>query len=150
MSGAGKQRLNCSCHRWATKWADMAKPQNKPTAEQALEFDSWVKHWQKTLNLMDWRIERSLKQAKGAMASMECDGQARLGTYQLGDFGSSPINSETLSMTALHECLHVFLYDLITTAQDRSANSDAVDAVEHRVINVLERVLYGGSEHKPR
>lgn len=125
----------------------MAKPQNKPTADQALEFDNWVRHWQKTLNLMDWRIERSPKQAKGAMASIECDAEARLGTYRLGDFGSSPINSETLSMTALHECLHVFLYDLITEAQDRSSTQDKVDAVEHRVINVLERVLYAKAQN---
>jgi hypothetical protein len=120
----------------------MAKPQNRPTPEQAIEFDEWIKHWQRVLNLMDWRIERSNKFAKSAMASMECDGQARLGTYQLGDFGSSPINSETLSMTALHECLHVFLFDLITVAQDKSSTSDQLDSVEHRVINVLERALY--------
>jgi hypothetical protein len=120
----------------------MAKPQNKPTASQALEFDRWVKHWQKVLNLMDWRIERSMKPIKGAMASISCDNQARLGTYQLGDFGASPIDSESLSMTALHECLHVFLYDLITTAQDRSATPEQLEAMEHRVINVLERVLY--------
>jgi hypothetical protein len=120
----------------------MAKPQNKPTVEQALEFDECVKHWQTVLNLMDWRLERSMKPAKGAMASMQCDNQARLGTYQLGDFGASPINSETLSMTALHECLHVFLYDLITTAQDRSATPEDLESVEHRVINVLERALY--------
>jgi hypothetical protein len=120
----------------------MAKPQNRPTPEQAIEFDEWIKHWQRVLNLMDWRIERSNKFAKSAMASMECDGQARLGTYQIGDFGSSPINSETLSMTALHECLHVFLFDLITVAQDKSSTSDQLDSVEHRVINVLERALY--------
>ncbi len=127
----------------------MAKPQNRPTPEQVVEFDEWIKHWQQVLNLMDWRIERSNKFAKAAMASMECDGQARLGTYQLGDFGSSPINSETLSMTALHETLHVFFYDLITEAQDRTSTQDKIDAAEHRVINVLERVLYGSGKDKP-
>lgn len=125
----------------------MAKPQNRPTPEQALEFDKWIRHWQQVLNLMDWRIERSNRVAKAAMASMECDGEARLGTYRLGDFGSSPINSETLSMTALHECLHVFFYDLITEAQDRSSTQDKVDAVEHRVINVLERALYAKAQN---
>ena len=123
----------------------MAKPQNKPTAEQAVEFDQWIKHWQQVLNLNDWRIERSMKPAKGAMASMQCDAQARLGTYQLGDFGSATINTESLSMTALHECLHVFLFDLISTAQDRLATADQLDAAEHRVVNVLEKVLYAKS-----
>jgi hypothetical protein len=73
---------------------------------------------------------------------MQCDSQARLGSYQLGDFGSTTVNSESLSMTALHECLHVFLFDLISTAQDRAATPEQLDAAEHRVINVLERVLY--------
>jgi hypothetical protein len=120
----------------------MAKPQNRLSAEQAAEFDEWVKHWQQILNLNDWRIERSNKPARAAMASMQCDGQARLGVYQLGDFGSAAINSESMSMTALHECLHVFLFDLISTAQDRLSSPDQLDAAEHRVINVLEKVLY--------
>lgn len=123
----------------------MARPQNRPTAEQAAEFDEWVRYWQQVLNLMDWRIERSSKPIKAAMAAMECDTQARLGTYQLGDFGSTPICTESLSMTALHECLHVFLFDLISTAQDKSATPDQLDSVEHRVINVLERALYAKS-----
>lgn len=126
----------------------MARPQNRPTAEQAAEFDQWIRYWQQVLNLMDWRIERSSKPVKAAMAAMVCDSQARLGTYQIGDFGSAQINRESLSMTALHECLHVFLFDLIAVAQDKSATPEQLDAAEHRVINVLERVLYGQSIDK--
>jgi hypothetical protein len=120
----------------------MARSQNRPSAEQAAEFDAYIKHWQQVLNLMDWRLERSSKPVRAAMAAMQCDSQARLGSYQLGDFGSTTVNSESLSMTALHECLHVFLFDLISTAQDRAATPEQLDAAEHRVINVLERVLY--------
>ena len=120
----------------------MARPQNRPSAEQAAEFDAYIRHWQQVLNLMDWRLERSSKPVRAAMAAMQCDSQARLGSYQLGDFGSTTVNSESLSMTALHECLHVFLFDLISTAQDRAATPEQLDAAEHRVINVLERVLY--------
>ena len=120
----------------------MPKAVNRPSAQQADEFDKYIKHWQQVLNLMDWRLERSSKPVRAAMAAMQCDGQARLGTYQLGDFGAATINEESLSMTALHECLHVFLFDLISTAQDRLASPDQLDAAEHRVINVLERVLY--------
>jgi hypothetical protein len=123
----------------------MPKSVNKPSDEQAQQFDEYVKHWQQTLNLMDWRLERSSKPVKAAMAAVQCDSQARLGSYQLGDFGSTQINSESLSMTALHECLHVFLFDLISTAQDRAATPEQLDAAEHRVINVLERVLYGAA-----
>ena len=105
----------------------MPKSVNKPSDEQAQQFDEYVKHWQQTLNLMDWRLERSSKPVKAAMAAVQCDSQARLGSYQLGDFGATQINSESLSMTALHECLHVFLFDLISTAQDRAATPEQLD-----------------------
>ena len=120
----------------------MPKAVNRPSDAQAQQFDEYIKHWQRALNLMDWRLERNSKPVRAAMAAMQCDGQARLGSYQLGDFGAANIDSESLSMTALHECLHVFLFDLISTAQDRLATPEQLDAAEHRVINVLERVLY--------
>ncbi len=120
----------------------MAKHQNVPTVVQAEQFDDFVKQWQDLLGLHRWRIERGQKQAKDAMASIEFNDDAKLATYRLGDFGATPINDKTLSQTALHEVLHVFLHELIAAAQDRSAEPN-LDAVEHSVINVLETVLYG-------
>lgn len=114
---------------------------NRPTSEQAQEFDRYVEHWQRVLNLADWRLERSSKPARGAMACVSCDSPARLAVYRLGDFGGSPITGKTLSDTALHECLHVFLYDLISAAQDARSTPEQLEVAEHRVINVLERVL---------
>lgn len=122
----------------------MSKIVNRPNAEQAKQFDEYVKHWQTVLNLGDWRMERGRKQAgKGAMAEVSCDANARLATYRLGDWAGDEINPESLSSTALHECLHVFLFDLIAVAQDRLATPDQLEIAEHRVINVLERVLAG-------
>lgn len=121
----------------------MQKPSNRPDEKQSEQFDSFVVHWQQMLNLGDWRIERGRKPARNAMASVSCDASARLATYNLGDFGGSEINSQTLALTALHECLHVFLFDLITTAQDPKSSTERLEAEEHRVINVLERVLGG-------
>lgn len=120
----------------------MAKHQNVPTAVQAEQFDDFVKQWQDLLGLRRWRIERGQKQAKDAMASVEFNDDAKLATYRLGDFGATPINDKSLSQTALHEVLHVFLHELIAAAQDRGAEPN-LDAVEHSVINVLETVLYG-------
>ena len=118
---------------------------NKPNEQQVKEFDGFIQHWQRVLNLQDWRMERSSKPVRGAMACVECDGPPRLAIYRLGDFGNEQINSESLSNTALHEVLHVFLFDLIATAQDQKATSEQLESAEHRVINVLERVL--GTTH---
>jgi len=116
---------------------------NKPNERQAKQFDEFVRHWQQLLNLQDWRIEKGIKPARGAMASVECDSAARLAIYRLGDFGAEAITDSSLSHTALHEVLHIFLYELIAAAQDQKATPEQLESAEHRVINVLERVLGG-------
>lgn len=121
------------------------KVKNAPNEEQAKLFDQAVQKWQRALSLGDWRIEKGLKPARNAMATVEFDNAARLAIYRLGDFGAEQITPESLDKTALHELLHVLLHDLICTSQDRSATDEQLEAVEHRVINVLEKLLWEGT-----
>jgi hypothetical protein len=114
---------------------------NTPSAEQALMFDQFVQKWQTKLSLGDWRIERGMRPAKNAMASVEFNDGARLAVYRLGDFGAEPITPQSLEKTALHELLHILLHDLIVVASDHRSTDEQLEAAEHRVINVLERVL---------
>ena len=114
---------------------------NVPSTEDAKYFALCVKKWQEVLNLGDWRIEKGLKPAKQAMASVEFNEGARLAIYRLGDFGSEQINEKTLSCTALHELLHVFLHDLLTAAQDSRTSPEELEKQEHRIINLLEKLL---------
>jgi hypothetical protein len=114
---------------------------NIPTPEDAKLFAQSVKKWQQVLSLGDWRIERGSKPAKAAMASVEFNTPARLATYRLGDFGAEKITPDSLDQTALHELLHVFLHDLMTVAQDPKSSQDEVEMQEHRVINLLEKLL---------
>jgi hypothetical protein len=115
--------------------------QNIPTIEDAKLFAQSVRKWQQVLSLGDWRIEKGTKPAKSAMASVEFNTAARLATYRLGDFGAEKITPESLDQTALHELLHVFLHDLMTVAQDPKSSQDEVEMQEHRVINLLEKLL---------
>ena len=114
---------------------------NIPTPQDALHFAQCVKKWQQVLSLGDWRIEKGSKPAKAAMASVEFNASARLATYRLGDFGAEKITPESLDQTALHELLHVFLHDLVTVAQEPKSSQDEIDMQEHRVINLLEKLL---------
>jgi hypothetical protein len=114
---------------------------NIPTPEHSQLFAKSVQKWQQVLSLGDWRIEKGMKPAKAAMASVEFNDIARLATYRLGDFGAEKITQESLDKTALHELLHVFLHDLITVAQDPKSSQDEVDMQEHRVVNLLENLL---------
>lgn len=114
---------------------------NTPSAEQALIFDQAITKWQTILSLGDWRIEAGRTPAKNAMASIEFNQAARLAIYRLGDFGAEAITDRSLERTAVHELLHVLLHDLIAAASDHRTSDEQLEAAEHRVINVLERVL---------
>ena len=114
---------------------------NIPTPQDVALFAQSVKKWQQVLSLGDWRIEKGIKPAKAAMASVEFNDIARLATYRLGDFGAEKITQDSLDKTALHELLHVFLHDLITVAQDPKSSQDEIDMQEHRVVNLLENLL---------
>lgn len=112
-----------------------------PNKDEAELFDKSVKKWQQILNIGDWRIEKGTKPAKQAMASVEFNQTARLATYRLGDFGAEKITPESLDKTALHELLHIFLYDLMTVATDPKSSEDDIEMQEHRIINLLENLL---------
>ena len=114
---------------------------NIPTPEQAELFAQSVKKWQQVLSLGDWRIEKGMKPAKAAMASVEFTPAARLAVYRLGDFGAEKITPDSLDRTALHELLHIFLYDLMCVATDPKSSDEEIEMQEHRVINLLENLL---------
>jgi len=114
---------------------------NIPTPEDAKLFAQSVRKWQQVLSLGDWRIEKGSKPAKEAMASVEFNQTARLATYRLGDFGAEKITPESLDRTALHELLHIFLYDLLCVATDPKSSDEEIEMQEHRVINLLENLL---------
>lgn len=114
---------------------------NIPTPEDAQIFAQSVRKWQQILSLGDWRIEKGSKPAKEAMASVEFNQTARLATYRLGDFGAEKITPDSLDKTALHELLHIFLYDLMCVATDPKSSDEEIEMQEHRVINLLEQLL---------
>ena len=114
---------------------------NIPTSEHAELFAQSVQKWQQVLSLGDWRIEKGLKPAKAAMASVEFNQGARLATYRLGDFGAEKITPDSLDKTALHELLHIFLHDLMNVATDPKSSDEEIEMQEHRVINLLENLL---------
>jgi hypothetical protein len=118
---------------------------NIPTPQDAEIFAKSVKKYQLLLSLGDWRIEKGSKPAKAAMASVEFNASARLATYRLGDFGAEKITPESLDKTALHELLHIFLHDLMCVATDPKSSDEDIEMQEHRVINLLENLIYKDS-----
>ena len=113
------------------------------TAEQDAEFDRYVRAWADKLGLDDWEFYRGDGRAKGAMADMVPHFTARYGKFRTGNWTHIKPTPKALEGIALHEVLHVFLAELhhvYTTSEDASWQMSA----EHRVINVLTRLLATG------
>lgn len=119
----------------------MAKSKSVPSSAQIEEFANYIEHFQTLLNLRDWRIEASGKPAqKGAMADVMISSDDRLAVWSIGrDWGAMPINTKTIKETSVHEVLHVFLRPLIEACKSR--DESAIQALEHSVIVVLEKLL---------
>jgi hypothetical protein len=112
---------------------------NDVTVADLKEFDRYVAKWQVLLNLSDWRIERAHRRSK-AMAEVSFNDEARLATYRVGTtFGAEEVTPDSLERTALHELLHILLHDLST---------EWTDANEHRVINLMEKLLMKRATHE--
>jgi hypothetical protein len=120
------------------------------TEQHAEEFRACVVFWADVLGLGDWRIAVSDQRSRRkVMAEVVCDLEQRSATMRLGnDFGRTPVTERSLSDTALHECLHILLHELIQFARDDDKQED-IDSAEHRVINILERVLSNASPLGP-
>lgn len=109
------------------------------TPEQDAEFDRLVKVWQQKLNLRDWRLERGMRPATGAMASVKPNFGARLVTYRTGP-GWPTATTADIEATVVHELLHVLLAELLHLTASEAA-ADVLESAEHRVVNTLEKLL---------
>lgn len=122
----------------------MKPPANPVSQEAADKFAAYVANWREVLSLGDWRIAVSEKRAnRKVMAEVvKFDLEQRSATIRLGkDFSHTPVTDHNLNETALHEVLHIFLHELITVAQAEGVDADTLSSAEHRVVNVLEKLL---------
>lgn len=119
----------------------MKREPNLANTEQRELFRQSLDYWQVKLNLVSWRFFFSSAKASAAMANVKIQVPDHLAVFRLGDFKATPITPESLDETALHESLHVLLADFKAVCQNPDSSEDVVNAAEHSVINVLERLL---------
>lgn len=137
----------------AKKPASDQPKKNVVTDADVANFGACVKFWQNVLGLNDWRINVSeLRSKRDVMAEVfKFDLEQRSATIRVGrDFKYTPVDERSISDTALHECLHIFLYELIAFCENADSSQTDRDSAEHRVINVLERVLSNASPLGPQ
>ena len=120
------------------------KASNPVSAEHAAKFAGYVANWCEQLSLGDWRVNVSDGRAtRKVMAEVfKTDLEQRSATIRLGkDWGNHQVSDGELDKLALHEVLHIFLFELLTAAQTKDIDPDTLSSHEHRCINVLERLL---------
>jgi hypothetical protein len=109
------------------------------------QFAACVEYWRDTLGLHDWRINVSKDRAKTkVMAEVyKFDLEQRMATIKIGtDFGKNAVTERELSDLAFHEVFHIFLYEYKQFCRDDNSEEDIL-SVEHRIINVMERIIAG-------
>lgn len=98
--------------------------------------------WQRLLNLADWRIIFNPGKTKTLSEVYDFSEPDKLVRYKIGsDWGTNPVNEESLEETAIHELLHVRLRPLIRAVADYGEDSDVVAEKEHEIIVVLSPLL---------
>lgn len=122
----------------------MKPPPRYLTPKQEAQFDGFIRKWQVKLGLQGWRIERSARRST-ALAEVKVNYGARQASYRTGPW--NPPNEPTdraLEATAVHELCHVLLEDLKHHVFNES-NPKAIEAAEHAIVNLLEKLLLKGS-----
>ena len=118
---------------------------HSPVSPQAKEkLYEYARKWQDLLGLGRWRLTPS-KKPSNAMAEIKFDkdNSHKLAALLVGnDWKSVPVNDETLEITALHEVLHVMLYEFKEACREEPYNEARQLEREHELIAVLEKLLY--------
>jgi DICT domain-containing protein len=127
-------------------------PKNPVSQEHAQKFALAVAFWADVLGMGDWRIVVADKRStRAAMAEVyKFDMEQRAASIRLGrHFGGIEVTDLELSKTALHEVLHIFLYEYKMFCMTNDSPDDIMSA-EHRLINILERRLSDASPFGPQ
>lgn len=120
----------------------MKKLTNPTNDEHRQIFENELKYWQNKLGMQDWRIVLSKIPDKHNMASVTRDLASRLAAVKFGvAFGAEELSEKNISSTALHELLHVFLWELITICKKPDLTAEELYSAEHRIIHILENLL---------
>jgi hypothetical protein len=119
-------------------------PPNPVSVSDADAFTLFVHKWRDSMNLNDWRIERSSRPCgKANMAEInKISLPDRLATFTIGtDFGARPVTSQSVEEIACHEMGHVFLHEFKEVCRDPASTEDDIMAAEHRLIHTFVRLL---------
>ena len=100
--------------------------------------------------MLHWRVAISKQSLKTCMAMTDkFDNDQHSCRIRLGtNWPHEHPTDEQIEQLAVHELLHILFHDLIEEATTPGHDQSKVGALEHHIINVLERVLLPHMEVK--
>jgi hypothetical protein len=117
--------------------------ENTTTSEHFELFKSELKKWQDIFGLKGWQLHYSHEETdEGARAEILADPTSRIAVITLNtNWASDVITDHMLKKTAFHEMMELVLGTLGTYAVCY-VNSTLVEEEMHRVISIMENVLF--------
>jgi hypothetical protein len=84
-----------------------------------------------------------------ALVQFDTDKSHKSCSVLLGNnWRSMPVTSHNLEATAVHELMHILLYDLIEYARTHPEDESGILEKEHEVVNRIEQIVIGLPVHK--
>ncbi len=116
-----------------------------PVSDQDKEqLYKYARKWQDLLSLHRWRLTPS-NLPTNAMAELKFskDNSHKLVKLLVGKhFGAEKVTAATLEMTAIHELIHILLYDYGEVCKESPYDTTRIMEAEHAIVHVLEKLLY--------
>ena len=110
-------------------------------------FRGYVEKYAATLGLLHWDIQISWNEDRTdhSAASVFLNRTQSIAKVVLTKHNELVPTTEELKKWAMHECLHILLYDLYYCVENTNYEHDVAmaeaDAAEHRIIRVLTSIL---------
>lgn len=116
----------------------------KTTAKDFAVFKSACEEWVTQIGLHDWTLFYEHQTCDGGFAWCDASFEGRTATVGLSvEWKDTKPTPERLRRSALHEMLHLLLWELRHLINSRVCTEHMIEAAEHAAIRRLERLLLG-------
>lgn len=112
------------------------------TDEQIEYFKHRVEYWRKWFRVVDWEVMVRSIDTDDSYAYCQGDCKSRLATICVSTTWDIEPTEKMLDKTAFHEVLELIFWEIHELGVSRWFNEDAWDQARHRVIRMMESVIW--------
>ena len=117
--------------------------ENKTTKEDFELFKEECEYWLDEFGLKDYETFKWHSDEAKQRGACTIDVSGKIGElYLFKDWQDSPRNKKEISKTAFHETCELLIGELVSYANDRFTTEDQIIAASHRIIRVMEKLLF--------